>query len=93
MVAGLGGQTARLVFGAAKASLPIGWCTLHVAPLIGPVLPIPLGGAGPGTGSANLSLTVPASAAGATFLMQAFLTDPNTTIGYSASNGLELRVE
>src|SRR5690606_33040374 len=90
---GLGGETALLVFGAAKASIPTGACTLLVAPLVGPLLSIPLGGSGPGKGNAILPVTVPSAAAGATFRRQALATDPNAPFGYTATNGLLIQVD
>ncbi len=87
---GLGGATALLLFGTAKANLPIGGggCALLIAPVLPPQVFLPLGGVGPGNGTVTLPGVLPASTSGFTFTMQAFVADVGTPDGFAAANGL-----
>ncbi len=87
----LGGSTAVVLFGAQQTTVPIGaGCSLHVAPVLPLQLTIPLGGSGPGNGSAILPAVVPPGAAGAVLTMQAFVADASSPTGFSTSSGLEV---
>jgi hypothetical protein len=89
----LGGSTALLIFGLSEAAIPMGGgCLLNVTPVLPPVFAIPLGGAGPGNGSATLIGTFPALTAGLLFTMQAFVADPNVPMGFSSTAGLRVKV-
>jgi hypothetical protein len=89
---GLGGSTAVLFLGATSASIPVpGLCTLLVSPLPA-IVTLPLGGAGPGDGSVAFSATMPLSASGVTFYLQAFVVEPGFP-GFSATNALEVSVQ
>lgn len=91
---GLGGSTAILFFGLTKAQAPLGGsCFLNVAPLLGGVLALPLGGAGPGMGSVTVPTTIPPTAPQVTFTMQVFVADPALPIGGVSSAALEVSVQ
>ncbi len=92
---GLGGASAWLFVGADPAAAPLGeGCLLVVEPLLAPIGPFPLGGAGPGSGSVVLPTAVPVGTPlGTRASLQAFVLDPGGALGFSNSNGLELRVE
>ncbi|MFG0316116.1 MAG: integrin alpha [Planctomycetota bacterium JB042] len=89
----LGSSVVAILFGVNQAALPIGasGCFLNVAPIVGPSLVVPLGGAGPGNGTLTLSGVVPPSAVGLTARMQAFVQDPVGLAGFVTTNGLELQ--
>ncbi|MCB9883824.1 MAG: hypothetical protein H6834_18695 [Planctomycetes bacterium] len=71
------------------ANVPIaGGCSLLVTPLFGPVLPVPLGGARPGSGTFVVTGPMPLAAAGFTFGLQVLSVDPGAPVGFSASNAL-----
>lgn len=84
----LGGTTSVTLISAAQASVPIGGaCTLLVQPP-SLALVIPLGGSGPGAGSYFLPGIIPLSSPIGPVFFQAFVADPTTPVGLSASNGL-----
>lgn len=88
---GLGGSSALILFGLAQGAAPIGGgCQLLVTPVLPPVGIVPLFGAGAGGGKLEFGGALPASIAGFTFTMQAFVIDPGAILGYAASNGIEL---
>jgi len=89
---GLGGSLVALLFGTGQGALPLGFgCDVVVAPLLPPVLLLPLGGVGPGQGSAVLGAVVPLGVpSGTVVTMQALVADPNVGLGLSATNGLRL---
>jgi hypothetical protein len=88
---GLGGSFATLLFGLVPANVPVGGgCALLVAPLIGPQIVLPLAGFGPGTGTLDLPGFIPLGTSGVSFTMQVFVIDPSTTLGASASNGVQV---
>lgn len=89
----LGGSSAHVFFGLSEGALPMGGgCTLNVSPLLPASLVLPLGGVGPGTGTATLAGVLPAGAAGLAFTMQAFVIDPQGALGFANSNGLRIDV-
>lgn len=85
---GIGGAAAIVLIGAPGPPAPIGWslCTLDVEAT--QVLPVPLGGFGPGNGVADLLFAVPPAAAGLSFAMQAALEDPVSLPGFTTTNAL-----
>ena len=88
-----GGSTAFVVFGGAmtEKALTNGCSSLVTASPAGPAI-IPLGGHGPGNGSASMFGVMPATATtGDFFVMQAFVLD-QTVAGYSASAGLKVTI-
>ncbi len=94
LVDAVGGGTAFLVWGFVEAELidqPLPGMTLYIGdPGLFP--PFPLGGP-PGTaGAGQLALTLPALTAlqGLSLTHQAFVLDPGSATGWSASNGLEI---
>ena len=75
-----------LAIGAGQAQLPLGnGCDLLVNPPL-LLLPVTLDGAG----DLSLPTTIPAAAASATIDLQALLQDNTVTLGFTASNGLEV---
>lgn len=83
-----GGATAYVFFGLQAAALPMGaGCDLLIAPLLPLVLPIPLGGTGPGAGTAILAGAVPAGTTGVQFTSQVFVPDPQSAVGFANSAG------
>lgn len=90
---GLGGSTALVLFGLTQGSAPVGaGCNLLVQPVLPTILIVPLGGTGPANGSASVQGTIPLQAAGAAFTMQAFVLDPSSTIGATATNGVAIHI-
>ncbi|MFG0319071.1 MAG: YncE family protein [Planctomycetota bacterium JB042] len=92
---GLGGASAWLFVGADPAATPLGeGCVLVVEPVLAPIGPFPLAGVGPAGGSVVLPAPVPVGTPlGTRASLQAFVLDPGGALGFSSSNGLELRVE
>jgi hypothetical protein len=91
---GLGGGAAFLLLGsgAAAITLPSG-CTLLANPLLPALIgPVPLSGTGPGNGLFVASGTIPLGAPSVSVYIQAFVIDPGSPAGYSASNGVVLTV-
>lgn len=94
MTEGLGGSIALLLIGGGTGEIPIGGgCSVLLSSIYPAIIPIPLGGAGLGSGSFTLFATTPPNAAGQTFAVQALVQDPSLTSGFSASNGLLLEVK
>jgi len=91
---GLGGSLAFLFFGIGQAPFVIGGgCALDVAPQVGIVVSLPLGGAGPGNGSITLNPLIPADFPPPYALnMAAAVIDPAAAGGYSTTGGLTLEV-
>jgi len=86
--AGLGGATAVIVFGLAPTSVPMGGgCSFLVTPLFPATTTLPLGGVGPGNGSAVLVGLIPPGTTGVQFTTQVFVIDPSTGVGFSNSTG------
>ncbi len=87
----LGGSSALLLFGGGEANVPVGGgCSLLLSGVSPAGLIVPLGGVLPGTGSVSLSAMLPATIPSGVFTMQAFVADPSTVTGYSASNGVRV---
>ncbi|MFG0317588.1 MAG: hypothetical protein ACF8XB_09960 [Planctomycetota bacterium JB042] len=88
-----GGATALLLFGLTQAATPIGpsGCFLNVGTLLPIQLTIPLGGAGPGNGSAFLPGILPPSASGLSFTMTFLASDAATPLGFTTANGIEVK--
>ncbi|MFG0317795.1 MAG: hypothetical protein ACF8XB_11015 [Planctomycetota bacterium JB042] len=86
-----GPSTANFFLGATTASIPVGGCDFLVAPIL-IAATIPLGGSGPGTGSLTLPGVIPPGSAGASFTMQAWVTDPTSSVGWNGTNGLQVTV-
>lgn len=90
---GLGGSNAVLVFGLNEGVSMVGFgCVLRVAPLLPITVSVPLSAGGPGQGSFAIPATVPVGAVG-TVTLQAFVIDPGTAAGFSATNGLSVSVQ
>ncbi len=89
---GLGGASALLFFGVAPIEVEVedSGCFLLVTPNV--TLPLVLGGAGGGQGTAILAGTLPAGAAGATLHAQVFTFDPIGANGYAAANAVTIAV-
>jgi hypothetical protein len=89
----LGGSTAWLLFGVDDLSVPLGAsCLLSIAPLLPVVVPLPLGGSGPGAGAIALTGNLPASLPPATVYLQTVVADPAPTLGASVSNALAMQI-
>lgn len=66
-------------------------CMVYLGTPVSVMLPVPLGGYGPGGGSATVWGQIPPNAlAGAAFEVQAFILDPGAFGGYCATNALEV---
>ncbi len=88
----LGGAPGALLVGTTRTSLPIGPCTVLLAPVIVTV-PFVTAGSGAGAGKASLTLTIPASVPAATVTWQGAVLDRGSASGFfSATNGLEMHV-
>ena len=89
---GLGGSTAIFLLGVGQANVPVGGgCSLLINTVFPATFSVPLGGAGNGGGSVTFfSPVLPASAAGATVNLQAFVVDAGNPIGGAGTNGLEI---
>ncbi|MFG0316925.1 MAG: FG-GAP repeat domain-containing protein [Planctomycetota bacterium JB042] len=85
---GPGGAPALVLIGDAAPSMPIGWSLCSLGVDATQVLPVPLGGNGPGTGAAVLMFAVPPSAQGLSFAMQAAVKDEVSLPGFTMSNTL-----
>jgi len=91
---GLGGIDAFLFLGLAQTSVPLGGgCALLVSPALGPLGPLPLGGAGAGAGTVTLTVPKPVVAAMAVVTVQAFLDDGGGALPFSTTNGLQFTFE
>ncbi len=91
---GLGGAPATFFFGLGGAEIPmVGGCNLNIAPLLPASFTLPLSGAGPGQGMVSFSGVLPAGTGGATFAMQAFVTDPSVPHGFSNSNEIVVAIQ
>lgn len=91
---GLGGAPTTFFFGAGQASLPMaGTCTLNIAPLFPLSFTVPLSGAGAGNGSVFFAGILPLDSSGFTFAMQAFVSDPTFSHGFSNSNEIVVAVQ
>jgi len=90
---GLGGAPSLVFVSFAAASVPIGGgCELLVQPT--PLaLPIPLGGAGPGNGSATLVGPIPLASPIVDVFLQAFVGDNSNPAGFTASNGVKMAIQ
>ncbi len=87
---GPGGAAALLLVGLAAPPTAIDatLCTLHLTPAL--ALPVPLGGTGPGAGSALLGFSVPPAVHGLAFRMQAAVADATSLPGFTLTNALDL---
>ncbi len=90
---GLGGVLAFLFVGLNAVSIPAGGgCTLLVDP-IALILPLPLGGSGPGAGAISVPAQIPSGMANVLVRAQAFLPDPGAGAqGFSTTNGLNIDI-
>src|SRR5690606_7533709 len=90
---GIGGAPALLLFGAGQGAVPIGGgCLLELNPLLPLSITVPLGGAGPGAGSAVLSGTIPPQVTTAVVTMQACVADPSSGLGFTTTNAVRIDV-
>jgi len=84
-----GGSTAFLFFGLGQGTLPLAsGCALFVAPLLPPILMLPVSGSGAGQGSFSIPALLPPDVIALTFTMQVFCTDPGVPAKHCSSNGL-----
>ncbi len=93
---GFGPSAAIILFGLTQASIPFGGagCVLNINALPGPVITLPLSGAGPGTGTIELNTTLPANLP--PFLIvniQAFIGDPGVVGAITSTKGLQLTTQ
>ena len=89
----LGGSIALFVVGSGETATPISpsGCMLYAAGPYPAVVPIPLGGVGPGTGVVFLAAAIPLDATGLSLRLQAFVADPaEPFVGYVAANAIRL---
>ena len=90
---GLGSATSLLVLGLQSASIPVGPCTLLVGSMF-PLRPVlPLAGVGPGNGTFDLPISLPAGGATGTLNLQVWILDAGAPGGKCASNGLEVVIQ
>ncbi|MFG0316248.1 MAG: hypothetical protein ACF8XB_03165 [Planctomycetota bacterium JB042] len=86
-----GGGTALLLLGVGPTTVPLAdGCSLHVAPLLGAGISLPLGGALPGTGSVAFTTVLPPAIPPGTLTLQAAVADPTTSLGFTTTNGVSL---
>lgn len=90
-----GGANAFIAIGFGPAQIPMGGgCALLVAPMLPSMLgPIPLFGTGPGNGFISAGNEVPNGLVPMDLYLQAFCSDPNATLGFTATNGVKLTIE
>ena len=91
---GLGGSTALLFVGLGQGEIPLGGgCRLLTVPLLPAVIgPLPLGGAGAGTGALTIFGGIPVGVSGVTVTLQSFVVDPGVIVGFAGSNGVQLDI-
>ncbi|MFG0316208.1 MAG: FG-GAP repeat domain-containing protein [Planctomycetota bacterium JB042] len=83
-----GDSTAFLLFGNGAGSTVLDGCELLLTGLAPVVVPLPLGGAGQGSGEITVPVTLPAVVPPTTFTMQAVVVDASLPL--STTNGLEV---
>jgi WD40 repeat protein len=89
----LGGSSGFLLFGLGRGSIPFKGSTLLVDPLVPPLVPVVLGGAGPGNGSLALSGVLSSTMPDIVFTLQAWILDAGGVDGFATTNGVEVSVE
>lgn len=90
---GLGGAPAALFVAPSLGSTPLpSGDVIGVALPIYFALPIGLGGAGPGAGNVSILVPLPPTAAGATFAVQAVISDALAPHGIALSNALRVTI-
>jgi len=95
-VQAVGGGLAWLVFGLSEAALvdqPLPGMTLFVGGPPGIIPHVPLGGPAGVPGAGSLAVPLPKIPAlfGLSIYHQVFVLDPGSVLGWSATNGLEIR--
>lgn len=90
-----GGANAFVAIGFGQAQIPMGGgCALLVAPMLPSMIgPIPLFGTGPGNGFISAGNEVPNGLVPMDLYLQAFCSDPNAVLGFTATNGVKLTIE
>ena len=88
---GFGGGIAFAALGTQKASVPMGaGCSLLIWPILPALVgPLPLNGAGLGSGWCNLGFVVPDPVPSGTYLVQALCSDPRSPLGFTSTKGVE----
>ena len=90
---GLGGAFSLLLMNANRLDLPFAGGTLYINPANWIILPIFLGGSGPGNGSLTLSDSINLSAAiGLPLYLQLMVADPGASKNVALSNGVEMQI-
>ena len=89
----LGGAQAFMLPGAGQGSAPFKGGTLLAAPLVGPIVPLPLGGSGPGNGSVSVQALLPTSVGSIVFTLQAWVHDLGAPAGWASTNGVQVGLE
>ncbi|MEQ8765996.1 MAG: hypothetical protein RL885_18910, partial [Planctomycetota bacterium] len=88
-----GGGTALLLIGADRATVVHrSGCVLRIQPLLLSFGPLPLAGSGPGHGTLTLPVPVPPNAP-AKVTVQALLTDPGVSRGWTLTNAVEVKTQ
>ena len=88
----LGGSAGVLFFGLGQGNIPLGpQCDLLAVPLIPTPIPLSLSGSGAGGGTASFPGILPPFT-GTRFTLQAFVLDPGTSLGLSATNGVDVLI-
>lgn len=92
---GLGGALAGLLLGTGKGDAQLGFsdCFINISGVSPLILFVPLGGAGAGGGTIVVSTNLPPATAGLTFGLQAAVSDPAASPGFTVSNGLVVKVQ
>lgn len=89
---GIGGTTCVLFFGLAEVNLPmVPGCFLLADPQFNVALP--MGGIGPGNGTAGFAALLPANAPPVDVYFQAFVVDVGVPFGFLNSNGVKLAIQ
>jgi hypothetical protein len=89
----LGGSSGLLLLGLGRGAIPLKGSTLLVDPFVPPLVPVALGGSGPGNGSFALSAVLPSTTPEIVFTLQAWILDAGGVDGFATTNGVEVSVE
>ena len=89
----LGGSTAFMLLGLGQGSIPLKGCTLLVDPLLPTIVPLGLGGVGPGNGALTLPAILPSTIPDMVFTLQAWVKDAGAAKGWATTNGVQVSIQ
>jgi len=91
---GPGGSTALVLLGASETDVAIGaGCSLFMTPVFPTAIPLPLFGSGAGNGQVQVTVTIPPTATPTSFMVQSFVHDPTTSIGFTSTNAVRMTIQ